>query len=99
MAKTELKKQPKKTAGKRVTLKASVGDAREVVLTGDFTGWAKDKVRLAKGSDGVWTGTLELAPGEYQYRLLVDGEWRDDPAAQTRVPNEFGTSNCVLKVS
>jgi 1,4-alpha-glucan branching enzyme len=99
MAKTDLAKQPKKSVLKAITFKAKIGDAREVVLTGDFTGWAKDKVRLAKGSGGEWTGTVELTPGRYQYRLLVDGEWKDDPSAEQRVPNDFGTTNCVLNVS
>ena len=98
MAKTESAKQSKKPSRKAVSFKTSVGEAREVVLTGDFTGWAKDKVRLSKAANGVWTADLDLAPGEYQYRLLVDGEWRDDPAAKARVPNQFGSSNCILKV-
>lgn len=82
-----------------VALKVKVDHAREVVLTGDFTGWAKDKVRLTKGAGNEWTGSVELAPGEYQYRLLVDGEWRDDPGAAAHVPNSFGTRNAVLKVT
>ncbi len=42
---------------------------------------------------------LELAPGEYQYRLIVDGEWRDHSEATRRVANSFGTQNCVLIVA
>jgi hypothetical protein len=99
MAKQQVAKEPKKAAKRTVTLRAEVGEAREVILTGDFTAWANDQVRLAKGRNGEWTGTIDLAPGEYQYRLLVDGKWRDDPAAATRIPNPFGSSNCVLKVS
>ena len=98
MAKVEAAKQTKKRS-KKVSLKVRLDGARDVVLTGDFTGWAKDQVRLEKASDGVWSGSVELAPGEYQYRLLVDGEWRDDPSAEQRVPNSYGSSNCVLKVS
>jgi hypothetical protein len=98
MAKPQVAKGPAKSTKKMVSLRAQVGEAREVVLTGDFTGWAKDKVRLSKGKNDEWTGMVELAPGEYQYRLLVDGEWRDDPRAESRIPNTFGSSNCVLKV-
>lgn len=90
---------PAKPARKSIQIKVRIGDARDVVLTGDFTNWAKDKVRLSKAANGEWTGAVELAPGEYQYRLLVDGDWRDNPAAEARVPNSFGTMNCVLKVS
>ena len=84
---------------KKIPLKVKAEGAREVVLTGDFTQWAKDKVRLTPAAGGEWITLLELAPGEYQYRLLVDGEWRDHSEAARRVPNSFGTQNCVLIVA
>ena len=83
---------------KSVPFTASLAEAREVLLTGDFTQW-KAAVPLRKHADGRWTAQLELAPGEYQYRLLVDGQWRDHAEAQRRVPNPFGTENCVLTVA
>lgn len=99
MPKPESTKTPRKPVRKTVPLSVRIPDAREVVLTGEFTGWAKDRIRLSQSADGRWIGTADLAPGDYQYRLLVDGEWRDDPDAQVRVPNSFGTTNCILKVS
>jgi hypothetical protein len=84
---------------KKVPLRIRAEGAKEVVVTGDFTQWAKDKIRLTPASGGEWTALLELAPGEYQYRLLVDGEWRDHAEAARRVPNTFGTQNCVLIVA
>jgi 1,4-alpha-glucan branching enzyme len=98
-AKPEPAKAPARPAGRPVTFSVRADGAREVVVTGDFTGWAKDRVKLTKNGNGEWHGTLQLAPGEYQYRLLVDGEWRDDPKAQRRIANPFGTQNCVLSVS
>ena len=90
---------PAVPALKKVPLRVRAEGAREVVLTGDFTQWAKDKVRLTPASGGEWITSLELAPGEYQYRLIVDGEWRDHAEAAQRVPNSFGTQNCVLVVA
>jgi len=84
---------------KRVPIVVKLDGAREVVLTGDFTGWSKDRVRLFPSGPGEWGAQLELPPGEYQYRLIVDGEWRDDPAGAKRVPNPFGTHNSVLIVA
>jgi hypothetical protein len=84
---------------KRVPIVVRLDGAREVVLTGDFTGWAKDEIRLFPSAPGEWGAQLQLSPGEYQYRLIVDGEWRDDPAVTKRVPNPFGTQNCVLTVA
>ncbi|HEX7896880.1 MAG TPA: isoamylase early set domain-containing protein [Planctomycetota bacterium] len=87
-----------KVGRKKVTLGIKAPDAREVLLTGDFTDWDKDGIRLARRANGEWSATMELAPGEYQYRLLVDGEWRDHPESEKRVPNPFGGTNCVLVV-
>ena len=84
---------------KKVPLRIRAEGAKEVVITGDFTKWAKDKVRLTPAMSGEWVTLLELAPGEYQYRLIVDGEWRDHPEATRRVANSFGTQNCVLIVA
>jgi hypothetical protein len=84
---------------KKVPLRIRLEGAREVVVTGDFTQWAKDKIRLTPAAGGEWFTLLELAPGEYQYRLIVDGVWRDHPEAARRVRNPFGTENCVLTVA
>jgi len=93
------KSVPAVPALKKVPLRVRAEGAREVVLTGDFTQWAKDKIRLTPATGGEWITSLELAPGEYQYRLIVDGEWRDHAEAAQRVPNSFGTQNCVLVVA
>lgn len=84
---------------KRVSIATKVEGAREILVTGDFSGWNGSAVALKPSADGTWTATLSLAPGEYQYRLLVDGHWRDHAEAARRVPNPYGTENCVLTVS
>lgn len=101
MAKKLLEKAPVSapvSTLKKVPLKVKADGAREVVLTGDFTQWAKDKVRLTPTPGGEWITVLELAPGKYQYRLIVDGEWRDHSDAP-KVGNPFGTQNCILTVA
>jgi hypothetical protein len=40
-----------------------------------------------------------LAPGTYEYCLVVDGQWIPDPLARESVPNPFGGRNSVLNVS
>ena len=97
--KAPAKAVPAVSALKKIPLRIRAEGAKEVVLTGDFTQWAKDKIRLTPAAGGEWITLLELAPGEYQYRLLVDGEWRDHPEAARRVSNPFGTQNCVLIVA
>jgi 1,4-alpha-glucan branching enzyme len=92
-----LEKRPKSSA-KRVSLVARVEKAKSVSVTGDFTGWSAEGIPLSKGSPGDWETSLVLPPGEYQYRLRVDGQWQDHAQAQKRVRNSFGSENCVLTV-
>lgn len=73
--------------------------ADEVALTGDFTQWNPEGIPLHHQGGDEWYALLELVPGDYQYRLRVDGEWQDDPMAIQKVSNPFGTQNCVLRVS
>lgn len=89
----------KKVMTKRVPFVARGIKAREVVLVGEFTSWSKDGIRLTGGETGDWAAVLHLPPGEYQYRLIVDGEWRDHPDAARRVANPYGSQNCILTVS
>jgi len=96
-AKTPTRPAPAR-ASKRVTLVATVREAKEVVATGDFTRWSAEGIPLKSRPDGTWAAPLQLAPGEYQYRLRVDGRWENNPAAERRAANAFGSENDILIV-
>ena len=98
MAKAKSSRGPQKAGRKQVSIVVKAAEAREVVVVGDFNQWDEAGIRLTRSGDGEWKTTLSLDPGEYQYRLKIDGEWRDHPEAQKRVPNPFGSENCVLVV-
>ena len=76
--------------------------ASDVRIAGDFNGWIPDKgVRSLIESDGetrVWTKILQLPPGTYQYRYVVDGEWREDPENPQVVTNTVGGRSSILVV-
>ncbi|MAG33002.1 MAG: hypothetical protein CL908_19160 [Deltaproteobacteria bacterium] len=78
---------------------SAVGDVR---IAGDFNGWVPDRgVRSLIGSEGqtrVWTKVLMLEPGTYQYRYVVDGEWRQDPSNPRSAPGPTGQPNSILHV-
>ncbi len=93
-----LEKMAVRPALRRVPIVVTAPEAKDVRVTGDFTLWAKQGIRLSHDGSGRWRTVLPLGPGEYQYRLLVDGEWRDHEDASERVANPFGSENCVLKV-
>jgi len=88
-----------KQTTRRVPIIVKETIAEEVRVTGDFSDWVKDGVRLSHDGNGEWRTVLPLEPGEYQYRLLVDGQWKDHTEATERVANPFGSENCVLRVT
>jgi len=90
------KAKDQKVKSHPISLKAP--SARAVAVTGNFCGWVLEGHPLKHDSNGMWKATLSLAPGHYEYRFLVDGEWQDDPACSERVPNPFGTQNCIFRV-
>ena len=91
-----------KTTGKERTKKTnfsfSAPEAGYVFLVGDFNAWSTNSHPMKKDKKGAWKTSINLLPGTYQYRFLVDGCWQNDPSCAGCVPNEFGTLNCVMKV-
>lgn len=84
---------------KNVAFEFYAPSAKEVGVAGMFNNWDASKALLKKGSDGKWQGSLQLRPGRYEYRYLVDGNWENDQRPVKCVPNAFGTWNCVVEVS
>jgi len=75
------------------------GPARDVKVAGTFNGWEPDRdVITRREPDGTWEKVVYLNPGSYEYRLVVDGEWRPDPANEGRVPNPLGGDNSELRI-
>jgi hypothetical protein len=91
---------PKPTATRSVKVSLVLLDlgAKQVSLSGEFNGWSPDAIPMKRQEDGHWETTVDLAPGRYQYKFIVDEEWIADPAAQKNVPNEHGSLNSVLEV-
>jgi 1,4-alpha-glucan branching enzyme len=87
-----------KTRKQKVTFSYKAPQALSVLLAGDFTGWQEAPLEMKKSKNGVWKKTVSLPPGRYEYRLLVEGQWCDDPECPNRQPNQFGGENCVCVV-
>ena len=64
--------------GKTVTFRYK-GTGSKVYLAGSFNNWSKTANQMTK-SGGVFSTTVTLDPGVYEYKLIVDGEWIHDPA-------------------
>ena len=87
---------------REVVVRFKDGVAGDVRIAGDFNGWVPDRgVRsliASEGQERVWTKVLTLEPGTYQYRYVVDGEWREDPNNPQTAPGPTGQPNSILHV-
>ena len=76
--------------------------ATTVHLTGEFNGWNPPTATAMsdEDGDGVWTVTLELAPGRYEYKFVIDAgaSWEPDVGNPERVGDNHGGENSVLTV-
>ena len=93
------KKSAKKPARRSVTFKLEDAPGRQVFVAGCFSDWQPKHRLTDREGRGVYTVRVLLAPGEYQYKFVVDGEWRLDSANPNFVPNDFGTLNSLLRVT
>ncbi len=72
--------------------------AESVALAGSFNDWNPIASHMIALGQGRWAKDLALPPGDYEYRLVVDGQWTLDPLAAENVTNPFGGLNSVCKV-
>jgi len=73
--------------------------ANAVQLAGDFNNWQPSNTPLQKvGDSGVWQTKLKLPIGKYRYRLVVDGQWQQDPYNSAVESNPFGGFNSIVEV-
>ena len=83
------------------SLKLNDSKAHIVAVAGDFNGWNPQANLLEDpDGDGIWTGTLKLEPGKYEYMFVLDGEkWLPDPNALRYVKDGFGNKNAILEIN
>ncbi|XP_075514355.1 sucrose nonfermenting 4-like protein isoform X2 [Primulina tabacum] len=72
---------------------------REVFLSGSFNGWS-ERIQLIplEGSAAVFQRIIDLPPGCYQYKFVVDSEWQVDKHQICDV-DEYGTVYNIVLVS
>lgn len=72
-------------------------NAKEVIVSGSFNKWNEHLFKMYKIENG-WELKVEMKPGEYEYRFIVDGQWMEDPSNPDKVRNEFSEYNSHINV-
>ena len=107
--KTVVKKCAKKCAAKKSTAKKAVAKnvtftihadkGKAVYVACEFNKWNPTAKKMAyKAKGGLYTATVKLAAGTYQYKFVIDGTWCADPENVNSVQNDQGTFNSVIVV-
>lgn len=101
----EAKLKPAETKSS-TAISCRVLKAAAVCVAGTFNDWNPTSTPLIRQADGTWTVTLDLPPGRYEYKFVVDGEWCCAPGCEEPhngcpkcVPNSFGTMNRFVEVT
>lgn len=79
--------------------------ANDVFVAGTFNDWNPKSHPLKRSGDGHWALTLDLPPGRYEYKFIIDGQWCCEQGCDRRydgcpdcMANQFGTMNRILEV-
>jgi 1,4-alpha-glucan branching enzyme len=81
---------------KETVFRLAAAAAKNVHLAADFTDWNKSPLKMVKDKDGIWHLRVNLAPGRYRYKFLIDLDSPKDSHAPRPLP--FGTLQGVVDV-
>ena len=87
----------RKSAAKSVTFTVHADKGKAVYVAGEFNKWNPTAKKMTFKA-GVYSATLKLAAGTYQYKFVIDGTWCADPENTNSSPNDQGTFNSVITV-
>ncbi len=97
-----LKKNYSKTGNLcRVTFRLPPeANAKTAVLCGTFNNWSSNGKVMKRLKDGGFSTTVSLRSRQsYRFRYLLEGKrWENDWHADSYVPNEHGSEDCVVEV-
>jgi len=77
------------------------GKGLKIYLAGNFNDWKPDNPQFLMkddDGDGIWSITVKLAPGTYQYKYVIDSKWTQDPYGPGEAPDGFGGRNSQFDV-
>lgn len=101
MSKSDAKRKaesPTRKNNSTVRIELDDKQAQSVFIAGTFNDWHPAVTPMLAMENGKWVKELSLPPGRYEYRLVVDGEWKCNPAVKEQAPNSFGGFNSIMMV-
>ncbi len=94
----DMNRTSKKPQRQMVVLNFDEIDCKRLQLAGDFNNWIPDHDIETRNINGHWQKVFTAVPGVYEYRIVVDGKWQQDPTNPAEIPNELGGINSLLQI-
>lgn len=66
-----------------------------MILTGSFNNWNQSQFVFGREGD-EWICRIDLDPGNYTYKFVVDGNWLLDPTNANTVEDAAGNVNSLM---
>ena len=84
----------------KVTFTVEAKHANSVSVVGDFNNWNSTEGELSKLKNGTFKGVFDLNKDTaYEFKYVVDGNFINEPQADSFKWNEFaGAENSVVQV-
>jgi hypothetical protein len=73
-------------------------NANNVSIVGDFNNWNPYSHPMRKNLAGLWEIVIDIPPGVYFYRFVVDGNYKNDPLGRVMVYDIFDNTFTRLEV-
>lgn len=73
----------------------------QIFLAGSFNEWNpsnNDYLMKDPDGDGIYSITVKLAPGTYQYKYVIDSKWTQDTHAPSEASDGYGAMNSKFDV-
>jgi len=84
----------------KVTFSIEAKEANTAAVVGDFNNWNQSEGELSKLKNGTFKGVFDLPKdNSFEFKYLVDGNYFNEPQADSYRWNEFANAeNSVLEV-
>ena len=99
-----MSKAAKKPQTVSVRFECKSEHASAVFLAGSFNDWNESATAMSRDDNGIWNVSLDLLPGRYEYKFIIDGQWSCSPellpdaSRALCVPNTMGTMNFAVDI-
>jgi len=94
-------KNPEVTSkGMKFIYRLKIRPENDIFLTGGFNGWTPNdpKFKLSRGADGLWSVTVKIEAGQWEYKFVVDGQQFYDSFAKEFEQDETGGKKSLVTV-